>query len=518
MSLALTHLLHKAVRECPEGPALQAGEQRHSFAELRDQAARLAAVLHALGVGPGDRVGMLAPNGLAYATFIWGSWWAGAALNPVNTRWSASEIAYSLDDCDTRVLIVDEPFVATAEAVRQQSSALRHLIYCGAGPAPSGWLHWAEALAEHGPVDDAGRGGEDLAMVMYTGGTTGRSKGVMLSHSNLYIATLASMAMAPRPTGGVALMAAPLFHIAGFATSVRMLRQQTLQVFLNAFEEASVLRAIVQHGVTEMFMVPTMIKRLIDHPDFAQTDTRSVRNISYGAAAIDQALLNRAMAALPDTQFNQAYGMTELSPTITMLLPHDHLPGPKQAQRLRSAGRPMPIAEVRIVDEHDQELPTGQVGEICARGPMVMQGYWNLPSTTAEALRGGWMHTGDAGFIDEDGYVHVVDRIKDMVISGGENVYCVEVESAITHMPQVAQCAVIGLPDEQWGERVHAVVVLHAGQTLSLADITTHCRPLIASYKIPRSLEIVDALPLSAAGKVLKHVLRAAHAPKPATS
>lgn len=511
MNMALTQMLRKCVREAAQRPALRQGAEVWTYGDLHERSARLAAALHAHGLQAGDRVGMLAPNGLLYPLFMWATWWAGGVINPVNVRWSVAEIAYALDDSQTRILLVDEPLVATAQALRGVSTSLQTLIYCGSGVTPEGMLSLRELWATHAPAQDHGGRDGDLAMIMYTGGTTGKSKGVMLSHANLYVATLGSIAMSPRPMHGRALMVAPLFHIAALGTSLRMLRQQAQQVFLPGFDEGAVLEAIEACGITDMFLVPTMIRRVIDHPDFARRDTSSMRSITYGAAAIDPTLLERAMTAFPQVQFSQAYGMTELSPTITMLTPEEHLPNPKRAQRLRSAGRPMLIAEVRVVDEQDRELQVGQVGEICARGPMVMMGYWNLPELTAEALRGGWMHTGDAGYFDEDGFLYVVDRIKDMVVSGGENVYSAEVESVVTQLHEVSQCAIIGVPDARWGERVHAVIVPAAGQTVTLEAIAAHCHQHIAGYKCPRSMEIVEALPLSAAGKVLKNVLRAPH-------
>lgn len=511
MSMALTQMLHKAAREHPNGLALRQDEVVWTFAQWADRAARLASMLRQLGVHDGQRVGMLGPNGVHYAAFMFGTWWAGGVINPVNVRWSVAEMAYSLDDCDTRILLVDDPFLEVAGELVQASSALQHLVYCGAGEPPAGCLSLDAAWRECAPMADASRSGDALAMVMYTGGTTGRPKGVMLSHANLYVATLGSMAMAPRPMRGTALVVAPMFHIAAMGTSLRMLRNQAQQVFLQGFDESAVLAAIEAQGISDMFLVPTMIRRVIDHPDFARRKTDSIRSITYGAAAIDPTLLERAMACFPHAQFCQAYGMTELSPTITMLTPEQHLPSPMRAQRLKSAGQPLPIAEVSVVNEAHEALGVGEVGEICARGPMVMMGYWNQPEQTAQALRGGWMHTGDAGYFDADGFLYVVDRLKDMVVSGGENVYSAEVEAVVTQLPQVSQCAIIGVPDERWGERVHAVVVPVAGQELSLAELVAHCRAHIAGYKCPRSLELVEALPLSAAGKVLKAVLRAPH-------
>jgi acyl-CoA synthetase (AMP-forming)/AMP-acid ligase II len=369
-------------------------------------------------------------------------------------------------------------------------------------------LGYESLLAGAPPVGDAFRQGNDLAAVMYTGGTTGKPKGVMLSHANLYLDALGSIAAVQRPNGGVGLVVAPFFHVAGCGLSMQLLRRQATQVLLPAFDELAVLQAIQRERISETFLVPTMIRRLIGHPRFREFDLSSIRHMFYGASAIDEVLLAEAMAALPGAAFCQAYGMTELSPTIAMLAPEDHLPGPRQAQRLRSAGRPLPIAEIRIVDAEDQELPAHQIGEICSRGPMVMQGYWNQPEATATALRGGWMHTGDGGYLDEDGYLYVVDRIKDMIVTGGENVYSAEVENALAQLPAIAMSAVIGVPDDTWGERVHAVIVLREGQALDEAQVIAHCKGLIAGYKCPRSVEFRAALPISPAGKLQKFVLR----------
>jgi acyl-CoA synthetase (AMP-forming)/AMP-acid ligase II len=271
-----------------------------------------------------------------------------------------------------------------------------------------------------------------------------------------------------------------------------------------AFEPVAVVTAIQQHRVTDVLLVPTMVQLVVDHPRTHEFDLTSVRRVIYGASPISEGVLSRAMKTLPNALFTQAYGMTEVAPIATMLAPADHY----DPVRRRSAGRAAPHSEVRIIGPDDVELPRGQVGEIAVRGGHVMRGYWDRPAETAEALRGGWMHTGDGGWMDDDGYVYLVDRIKDMIITGGENVYSVEVENALCQHPAVATAAVIGVPDDTWGERVHAVVVPAAGRSLTLDDLAGFCRDRIASYKIPRSMELVEALPLSAAGKVLKRELR----------
>ncbi len=506
----LTQSLHKALREKPNATAVVCGAQRTTFAQFTERVSRLASALRKLGMKPGDRVGMMSLNSTRYVEYLYGVWWGGGAINPVNIRWSPKEVAYSLDDCDTQILLVDKFFSAQATALREQSKSLKTLVYCGDDAVPAGMVGYEALMADAQPMDDMRLGGDDLAAVMYTGGTTGMPKGVMLSHGNLYINALSAVAALPRPPGGesVGMVVAPFFHVAGCGLSLQMMQRLITQVVIPMFDEVAILQAVQTERVTETFLVPTMIKRLIEHPRFKEFDLSSMRLMLYGAAPIDAVLLGQAMESLPSAEFGQAYGMTELAPTISILLPADHRPGPDQAKRLRSAGRPVPIAEVRIVDGEGHELPPGQVGEISARGPMVMKGYWNKPKETAAALKDGWMHTGDGGYMDEQGYLYVVDRIKDMIVTGGENVYSAEVENAIAQLPEVSMSAVIGVPDEHWGERVHAVIVLREGQALDEARVIAHCKTLIAGYKCPRSVEFRKELPLSPAGKLQKFVLR----------
>jgi acyl-CoA synthetase (AMP-forming)/AMP-acid ligase II len=506
----LTQALHKGLIEQPDALAAVCGDEQRSHAELVDRVARLAGGLQSLGVAPGDRVAMMALNSIRYVEFFYGSWWAGAVVNPVNIRWSPREVAYSLDDCDTRVLIVDDVFAKAVPALREHSRSLQTVIFCGRGECPEGALRFEDLVSGHAPVPDAGRNGNDLAAVMYTGGTTGQSKGVMLGHQQLYLNALSNVSTLPRTQAG-SVIAAPMFHV-GAAGQLLMARARLMPtVIVPMFDEVALMTAIQTHRPDEGFLVPVMLKRLVDHPRFAEFDLSSLKLMLYGASPIDATLLDQAMRTLPSTDFVQFYGMTELSPTICALPAEAHRPGPHRERLLRAAGRPVPLAEVRIVDPLGRECPRGQVGEIVARGPNVMQGYWNKPEETAAAIRDGWMHTGDGGYMDPQGMVFVVDRVKDMIVSGGENVYSAEVENAILQLPQVAGCAVIGVPDDALGERVHAVVVLKPGAALNEDAIRTHCRDRIAGYKCPRSVEYRNELPLTAAGKLQKFLLREPH-------
>ncbi|MGB1762921.1 acyl-CoA synthetase [Alloalcanivorax xenomutans] len=503
----LTQSLHKALQQCPERTATVCDGRRHSYAEWVPRVARVAGALQGLGVAPGDRVGILALGSDRYLETIYGCWWRGAVINPVNIRWSPREIAYSLDDCGTRVLLVDRNFVHMVPRLGELSEALEEVIYLD-DDAPADLTGYESWIADAPELDDQIASHQQLAAILYTGGTTGAPKGVMLSHRNLYSGTLGQMAAVQRSHHPVALYSSPLFHVAGMASVVQIAVRQGTHVILPGFDPAMVLDTIEREGVEETFLVPTMLRMLLDHPDFSRHDLSALKYLRYGASPMDEALLLRAMEVLPGAEFSQSYGMTELSPVISILSGWHHTAEGRRAGKLKSAGYPLPNAEVRIVDENDNDVPTGQVGEIIARGPMVMEGYWNKPEQTAEALRNGWMHTGDGGYMDEDGFIYVVDRIKDMIVTGGENVYSAEVENALLKMPEVAQCAVIGVPDERWGERVHAVVVTAPGQQLDEQRIDAHCRDLIAGYKCPKSIEFRDALPMSGAGKILKYELR----------
>lgn len=502
--MQLTQGLHRAVQSSPDAVATIHAGRRRTFTEHADRVARLASALHGLGVQEGDRVAILSLNSDRYAEYLLAVPWAGAVVNPVNIRWSPAEIVHSLRDSGTTVLLVDDAFAPMVPALTAEVGALTAVVHCGDGVLPEGLLSYEELVASHEPVEDARRSGDDLAGVFYTGGTTGLPKGVMLSHTNLVTSAMGAMASGELVRrGSVLLHAAPMFHLADLAAWTSQVLQGGTHVTVPFFDPPAVLAAIEEHRVSDVLLVPTMIQMLVDHPAVADHDLSSLRRLLYGGSVISVGVLERTLATLPGVRLTQAYGMTELSPVATLLLPDEH-----EGDRLTSGGRPALHAEVRVVDADDRPVPAGTVGEICVRGAHVMLGYWNRPEETADALRGGWMHTGDGGYVDLDGYVHVVDRIKDMIVTGGENVYSAEVESALSKHPSVAQVAVVGLPDERFGERVHAYVVAAPGAQVDPQALQDHARTLIARYKVPRSFTVVDALPMSGAGKILKRELR----------
>jgi acyl-CoA synthetase (AMP-forming)/AMP-acid ligase II len=506
----VTQALHRTVQQEPGRPLTIYTDRTRTAAQSADRVARLAGALRSIGVGPGDRVGIMALNSDRYHEFLLAAPWADAVVNPINIRWSPAEVAYSLADCDTRALLVDDAFAATVPELRDRVPQLRTVIFCGDGPAPAGTLDYETLIAGHGPIADVRRGGDDLYGVFYTAGTTGKPRGVMLSHTAMLVSAMGSLTGVDMLTrGGRLLHAAPMFHLADICAWTMGMLTGSTHVIVPAFTPAGVAAAISEHKVTDTLLVPTMIQMLLDSPDAAGADLTSVRRVVYGASPISPTVLERARKRMESAGFVQAYGMTELAPVATLLSPSDH----DDPALARAAGRAAAHVEVRIVDAEDTPVPTGQVGEVVVRGDNVMTGYWNKPEETAVALRGGWMHTGDGGYMDGRGYVFIVDRIKDMIITGGENVYSVEVENAIAQHDAVAACAVIGVPDQRWGECVHAVVVLRPGRQVTARELRDFCREHIAGYKIPGSVAFADELPVSGAGKILKRELRRQYRP-----
>ena len=504
----MTQCLQRTLQQNPDQLATVFGDRRRTYRQFGDRVARLAGTLQNLGMAAGDRVGMLALNSDRYLEYIMGVWWGGGVLNPVNIRWSVPEIVYSLDDCSTGILIVDEHFAPLAEQIRRSARHAPRFIYAGEGEVPVGMLGFEQLIGQIAPVEDAGRGGEDLACIMYTGGTTGFPKGVMQSHLNLWSACMPRMVDMPPIRDGRLLHVAPLFHVAGMARALIQFMAGESHVLLSNFDAAQVLQVIERERITETLLVPTMILALLAHPDFDRHDLSSLKRLTYGASPSAGEMVEQVLARLPDLELSHSYGLTEACPVVSSNLPCNHTPQARKSGLSRSVGRGGLGGKVKIVDPQGQEVARGMVGEIIVRGPNIMQGYWNKPEETAKALRDGWLFTGDGAYMDEQGYLFIVDRLKDMIVSGGENVYSAEVENVLSRHPAVAMCAVIGVPHEQWGEAVHAVVVRKPGAQVDAEQLRRYCREFIAPYKCPKTVEFRDELPLSAAGKVLKRELR----------
>ena len=501
--MQITQALNRAAMVNRGGVATIFRARRRSWAESAARIAGIAGGLARLGIGRGDRVAILALNSDRYFEAMFAIPGLGAIIVPFNTRLAPPEIAFMLADSGAKALLLDDHFAGLPGQLADLAS-VAHVIHIGDGATPAGMIAYEALLGEPAPgFGEAG--GDDVAGIFYTGGTTGRSKGVMLSHRNLVSNAAMIIPAVGYRSDSVYIHAGPMFHLADGASTFAITTVAGTHVFIPRFDVADMLGEIARHRVTNALLVPTMINATANFPAIGEYDISSLRVIPYGAAPMPDAVLQKAMATMPGVRFLHVYGMTETSPLVTAM----DLAVEPTGRQLQSCGLPTLLVDVRVADEEDRELPRGTMGEVQVRGPNIMLGYWNLPEVTAAALRGGWYHSGDGGVMDEDGYLYIVDRMKDMIISGGENIYSAEVESAVSTLAGVSEVAVIGIPDAQWGEAVHAVVVARAGHSLTAEAVIAHARTLIAGYKCPRSVEIRDAaLPLSGAGKVLKTVLR----------
>lgn len=507
--MQITSVLRRAAQVNPKGVATIFGDRQRTWPETLDRVARLAGALQALGMKEGDRVALLSLNSDRFIEYFFASVWGGGAMMPMNIRWAPAECAYALNDAGAEILLVDEAFKDMAREIQAQVPGLRTLVYCGDGDTPEGMADYETILAAAEPVADANRAGDDLAGIFYTGGTTGFPKGVMLSHTNFYVGGVSNAHELMIRDGTVYLHAAPMFHIADLLWFMAITFVAGTHVSIPMFTPEATLKAVQDHRPSHLLLVPVMLQMVLQSPAFDDSDVSSLELIAYGASPITEGVLREAFERFPNVEFLQAFGQTELSPVATILAPDYHVfDGPK-AGKLRSAGRPTRVCEIKIADDDMTELPRGEIGNICVKGPICMLGYWNKPEVTQDTLRDGWVITGDAGYMDDEGFVFLMDRVKDMIISGGENVYSAEVENALSQHPAVATSAVIGIPSDQWGESVHALVILHPGAEATPEELMAHCHTLIAGYKCPRSIDFrTEPFPLSGANKVLKTELR----------
>jgi len=482
------------------------GDYRANYGEHLDRVLRLASGMNReLNMSRGDRFAVLSLNSHQYIELFHAGVLGGTMINPLNLRLAPLELEYILKDSGTEVVFVDPPFAHVVDRVRE-AAGIRRVVLMGSGDVAHDLTHEDVIAAGEATVPEEPEE-EEPAILMYTGGTTGLPKGVVIDNRGAMLNLYKVKGMVDIDETQVYLHQVPMFHAAGFPGMFGIPATGGTSTIIALFDPGPILDIFERDGVTITVMVPTMIQMVLDHPAFANERMASLQTLAYGASPMPTALLERVLAISPDLKVIQAYGMTENCGVLTMLSPADHRAG---GDLLRSAGRPVINSVVSIQDAEGRVLAAGETGEVCARAGNFMREYWHRPEQTESAFAGGWYHTGDAGYLDEQGYLFLVDRVKDMIVSGGENVYSAEVENAIASYPGVAQVAVIGIPSEKWGEAVHAIIVMGPGATATEEDLKAWCRDRIAAYKVPKSVEFrTDPLPLSGALKILKRELRA---------
>jgi long-chain acyl-CoA synthetase len=506
--------LDRAVTQHRDREAVVSDGVRITYGQLSDRVARLSGGLRALGLTAGDRVGILSHNSAPYLELVLGLPRNGLVTNALNTRLAEVELEFIVADSEIVVLAVDRAHAEVGRRLMSACPMVRTLVALdddGSG-APDRAAVTYEWLVSHDPMDAVDVDPEALASICYTGGTTGRPKGVMLTHRNLLENAKHMVSTLGLVSSDRYLHAAPMFHAADASMMFCLTFVGGTHVVIPGFDPELVPVAIEREQITVALLVPTMINMVLHGDAVQRVDLSSLRLLIYGASPMPQDLQRRAMEVLR-CGWVQLYGMTEAAPVVSGLGVEDHARGAGGeepfATRLRSAGCPLVGVQAEVRRADGSRADVGEPGEIWVRGPNVMAGYWNRPEETAAALADGWYHSGDMAYADADGYLYVVDRLKDMIISGGENVYSTEVENVLHEHPAVFEAAVVGVPDDVWVERVHAIIVPRPGATLTDAEVQAHCRERLAGYKVPRSIEFrTEPLPKSGAGKILKRELR----------
>jgi acyl-CoA synthetase (AMP-forming)/AMP-acid ligase II len=509
-----TDFLNIAVAICPDRDAVVFEGKRYTFSQLNERVNRLTNALLNLGVTRGDRVAMLQVNCNQHVETYFAVAKAGAIYVPLNFRAKGDELKYMLNSAEAGVLFVGGRYIDLVNSIKADVPSLKRII--SVEGKHDGMLCYEDVLDSASAedvvteIDD-----DDTTMLVYTAGTTGFPKGVMLSHNSFTVYVLENVTPADPELEEGNILTVPLYHVAGIQAMMAAIYGGRTLVMERQFEAGEWMELVEREKANRAMMVPTMLKQLMEHPDFQKHDLSSLRVITYGAAPMPLEVITKALDVFPGVSFINAFGQTETASTITSLTPEDHVISgsgeerDRKLKRLSSIGKAMSDVEMKVVDEGGNELPPGEVGEIIARGPRVMTGYWKDEEKTKKAIdEGGWVHTGDVGYVDEDGYFFLAGRSSDIIIRGGENIAPEELEAILRAHPAVDDTAVIGIPDEEWGEVPRAIVVLKPGETATAEEIMEHCRQKLASYKRPRSVIFVDELPRNPMGKVLKRVLR----------
>ena len=503
----LPDIVRHRARTDPDKTALVEGSRRLSFRELDSVTNRVARAIARDGAGPDSVVAFVGKNSIPFFEIMFGAGKAGCTLLPLNWRLAAAELIAIVDDAAPALVFIDKEFLPLMDKVREGvAQRFEMIVFDTAAPGDSGLTAWSAGLPESDP--DLAIDPLAIALLMYTSGTTGRAKGVQMSHQGLDRMRLCE-SLEPefrwRPDD-VLLMVMPNFHLLGASLPIQSLYNGSTVSILPALEPGKLLGLIQADRPTILVLAPTVIQMILDHPAAKDTDFSSVRLTMYAGSPINAELLKRAMREMK-CEFMQFYGATESLGAITILRPAQH--DLQDESKLKACGTPLPLIEIRINDEQGNEVADGEIGEFRIRSPAIFSSYRNQPEVTAAVLSRGWYRTGDAGYRDKkDGLLYIVDRVKDMIVSGGENIYSSEVEQALAKHPAVAMSAVVGAPDAKWGEKVVAIVVPKKGASVTAEELNTHCRSLIGGFKVPKEITFAESLPISPTGKILKRLLR----------
>ena len=499
---------------CPDKVAIVFEGKRYTFGQLNERVNRLGNALSQVGVQKGDRVALLQVNGNQCLETYFAVAKLGAIYVPLNFRAKGNELAYMLNSSESSTLLVGERYVDLVDSIKPELTSVKNFI---AIDSPHEGMSYYEDVIASSPADEifAEIDDDDTTILMYTAGTTGFPKGVMLTHNSFSIYVLENVSPPDPETEEKNILTVPMYHVAGIQAMMAAIYGGRTLVMERQFEPKDWMELVEAEKVNRAMMVPTMLKQVLNHPDFGKHDLSSLKVITYGAAPMPLEVIKRAIDVFPGVSFINAFGQTETASTITTLSPDDHVISgseeerEKKLKRLASIGKPMADVEMKIIGEEGNDLPLGEVGEIVARGPRVMAGYWKDQEKTEKTIdKDGWVHTGDMGYRDEDGYFFLAGRATDMIIRAGENISPEEVEAVLQRHPKIEEVAVIGIPDEEWGEVPMCVCVLKAGEACTPEELMEYCHSNLASFKRPRSVVFCKELPRNPMGKVLKRVLR----------
>jgi len=508
--------LKKAVKFFPQKKAIICGNHHWTYQEFYNRITKLVSVLKSFGIDKDDKVAILHPNCHYFLEAYFGISQLGAVSVPINYRLSPHEIAFILQDSDSKILIADQMFQKQIDSIRDKTLGLERIIWTGErhNITASDDLHYEEILAgsTYNPCQEPAITPDDIAQIYYTSGTTGRAKGVVLSHKNVFTHALGTIAELQLTDKDIWIHVAPLFHLADAWATWAITLVGGVHVLVKEFNPKIVFESIQKEAVTLTNLIPTMLNIMVNHPEVKKYNYSSLRLLLSGGAPIAPEIVKKVIETFK-CDYIQTYGMTETSPYLTLSILKNHLKQLPYADQLRykaKTGREFINVELKVVDNQGREVAPNEkhVGEIIVKGDIVTRGYWNLPEETTNLIKDGWLYTGDLAVIDEEGYITIVDRKKDVIITGGENVYSTEVENVLYQHSAILECAVIGVPDPVWGEAVKGVVVLKADQKATENDIIKFCKERIAHFKAPKSIDFIEALPKTGAGKINKKKLR----------